>query len=105
MSEDRIPINEFRAKTAEVLRTIKETGATYVLTSHGQPLAEIVPYGTPIRKKGKSILGAFANAGITGEEIDSALAEMRRENLAHQEAREKKLSKRLGPGASTKGAE
>jgi len=59
MSEEKIPINEFRAKTAEVLRTIKETGAVYTITSHGEPVADIVPYGTAVRKKGKSLLGIY----------------------------------------------
>jgi prevent-host-death family protein len=60
MSEEKIPINEFRAHTSEVLRVIRDTGATYVLTSRGEPVADIVPHGTPIRRKGKPLLGMCA---------------------------------------------
>jgi|SRR5579884_442981 len=61
MSEEKIPINEFRAKTAEVLRQVKESGATYVLTNRGEPVADIVPHGTAVRKRGESMRGIYAH--------------------------------------------
>jgi prevent-host-death family protein len=102
MAEERIPINEFRAKTAEILESVCETKASYVITNRGRPVAEVVPYGTPIRKKGKPILGIFANPdhilpwkeeGISEQQY---LDRRRAERLAEQEARHRKLSAQLG---------
>jgi prevent-host-death family protein len=62
MSEEKIPINEFRAHTAEVLRAVKESGATYVVTSRGEPVADIVPHGTALRRRGKSLRGIYADS-------------------------------------------
>jgi len=94
MSEERIPINEFRAKTAEVLRAVEETQTAYVITNRGVPVAEIVPYGTAIRRRGKPILGIYAaegawvsEEGVTSQEY---LNQRRAERLAEQQARAKR---------------
>jgi prevent-host-death family protein len=101
MPEEKIPINEFRARTAEILRAVKENKATYVLTSRGQPVAEVVPYGTPIRKRGKPILGIFEDEsivfpweeeGITEEEWQER---QRTKRIAYQEWRAEKHHRRF----------
>ncbi|HVA23789.1 MAG TPA: type II toxin-antitoxin system Phd/YefM family antitoxin [Chloroflexota bacterium] len=102
MSEERVPINEFRARTAEILKTIQETKATYVITNRGEPVAEVVPYGTPLRKRGKPLLGIFDSPdyvspweeeGITHQEY---VDRRRAQRLAEQEARYKKLAAQIG---------
>src|SRR5579884_2499793 len=64
MNEQRVPIGEFRAKTAELLRLVRETKATYVLTSRGEPIAEVVPYGSAIRRGSKPLLGMYEGARV-----------------------------------------
>ena len=104
MSEERIPINEFRARTAEILRTIQETKATYVLTNRGQPVAEVVPYGTPLRRRGKPILGIFEVEDYTQPWDEEGISEREYEDreraarIAYQEARAEKIH-RLSGGA------
>ena len=87
MAEERIPIGEFRARTAEILRAVRETNAAYVITSHGQPVAEVVPYGTPIRKKGKPILGIF--------EAPDYIPPWEEEGIAYQEWEDRERVKRI----------
>ncbi|GEM_PF-6820450 len=100
MSEERIPINEFRARTAEILRAVKENKATYVLTSRGQPVAEVVPYGTPIRKRGKPILGIFDDGTWTNPWEEEGISEQewqdreRAKRIAYQEWRAEKIHRR-----------
>ena len=97
MSDHTIPIGKFRSKTAEVLRTIQETQASYVITSHGQPVAEIVPYGTPVRKKGKPLLGLFEVANYVHPWQEEGLTEQayedreRARRVAFQERRADKV--------------
>src|SRR5579862_1919273 len=102
MSEEKIPINEFRARTSEILRCIKETKATYVITNRGEPVAEVVPYGTPIRKKGKPILGIFDDGswvnpweeeGIPYQEWEDR---EREKKIAEQEARSRRRAAMMG---------
>ena len=101
MSEERIPIGEFRAKTAEILRAVRETKAAYVITNHGEPVAEVVPYGTPIRKKGKPILGIFADAGwespwkVEGIPYQEWENRERAKRIAEQEASYQRLAARF----------
>jgi len=101
MSEEQIPINEFRARTAEILRSVQETKAVYVITNRGEPVAEVVPYGTPIRKKGKPILGIFDDGtwingweeeGISREEYEDR---ERAKRIAYQEWRAEKIHRRV----------
>jgi prevent-host-death family protein len=104
MSEERIPINEFRARTAEILRTLQETKATYVLTNRGEPVAELVPYGTPLRRRTNfPILGIFDSPdnvqpwddeGITEQEYEDR---ERAARIAAQEARAEKIHRSLPP--------
>lgn len=102
MSEEKIPINEFRARTSEILRSIQETKATYVITNRGEPVAEVVPYGTPIRKTGKPILGIFDDGTWTWPWEDEGISEEewqerdRAEKIAEQEARSKRIAASLG---------
>lgn len=100
MSEEQIPINEFRARTAEVLRSVQETKATYVITNRGEPVAEVVPYGTPIRKRGKPILGIFDDGTWTWPWEDEGISREEWEEkdhakkMAYQQWRAEKIHRR-----------
>src|SRR5229473_1583491 len=87
MSEEKIPIHEFRARTAEILRSVKETKAAYVITNRGEPVAEVVPYGTPIRKTGKPILGIF--------EVENYVHPWEEEGISEQEYEDRERAKRI----------
>ncbi len=66
---------------------------SYVITSRGEPVAEVVPYGTPIRKKGKPILGIFEVEDYTQPWDEEGITERewedreRAKRIAEQEAR------------------
>ncbi|MBV8085841.1 MAG: type II toxin-antitoxin system Phd/YefM family antitoxin [Chloroflexi bacterium] len=93
MSEQRVPIGEFRARIAELLRLVRETKATYVLTSRGEPVAEVVPYGSAIRRGSKPLLGMYEGAGVVFPWEDEGITEEeygqreRTARIAEQEAR------------------
>lgn len=38
---------EFKAKCLELMDRVRETGAEYVVTKHGRPVAKLVPYTEP----------------------------------------------------------
>lgn len=40
----RVPAAEFKAKCLELMDRVRETGAEYVVTKHGRPVAKLVPY-------------------------------------------------------------
>jgi prevent-host-death family protein len=46
----RIPAAEFKAKCLELMDHVRETGAEYVVTKHGTPVAKLVPYLEPRQK-------------------------------------------------------
>ena len=93
MSEEKIPINEFRARTAEILRSVQEAKAVYILTNRGEPVAEVVPYGTRLRKRGKPLLGMFECEDYTQPWDEEGISERewedreRAERIASQEVR------------------
>ena len=41
--KETIPVSEFKARCLAVLRRVKRTGRSVVVTRFGEPLAEIVP--------------------------------------------------------------
>jgi prevent-host-death family protein len=46
-----VPAAEFKAKCLELMDRVRETGAEYVVTKHGEPVAKLVPYVAPRRRK------------------------------------------------------
>jgi prevent-host-death family protein len=46
----RLPAAEFKATCLELMDRVRETGAEYVVTKHGEPVAKLVPYREPGRK-------------------------------------------------------
>jgi prevent-host-death family protein len=40
----RVGSAEFKAKCLELLDHVRDAGATYIVTKHGRPVAEVVPY-------------------------------------------------------------
>ncbi len=45
----RIAAAEFKARCLELMDRVHETGAEYVVTKHGRPVARLVPYSEPAR--------------------------------------------------------
>jgi prevent-host-death family protein len=43
-SAEDVAAAEFKAKCLELMDRVKETGAEYVITKHGRPVAKLVPY-------------------------------------------------------------
>jgi prevent-host-death family protein len=42
---------EFKARCLELMDRVRETGAEYVVTKHGEPVAKLVPYKAPRRTR------------------------------------------------------
>jgi prevent-host-death family protein len=40
----QLPAAEFKATCLELMDRVRETGAEYVVTKHGKPVAKLVPY-------------------------------------------------------------
>lgn len=45
-----VPAAEFKATCLELMDKVKATGAEYVITKHGKPVAKLVPC-SPLKKK------------------------------------------------------
>jgi prevent-host-death family protein len=43
----RIAAAEFKAKCLDLMNHVRETGAEYIVTKHGTPVAKLVQYRTP----------------------------------------------------------
>jgi prevent-host-death family protein len=48
---ERVAAAEFKARCLEFMDRVRETGAEYVVTKHGTPVAKLVPY-REARKQG-----------------------------------------------------
>jgi prevent-host-death family protein len=46
-----VPAADFKATCLELMDRVRETGAEYVVTKHGRPVAKLVPYVAPKPKK------------------------------------------------------
>ena len=46
-----VPAAAFKATCLELMDRVRETGAEYVVTKHGRPVAKLVPYVPPAPKK------------------------------------------------------
>ena len=49
-SGGRVAAAEFKARCLELMDHVRETGAEYVVTKHGTPVARLVAYAEPKRK-------------------------------------------------------
>jgi prevent-host-death family protein len=49
-SGGRVAAAEFKATCLELMNRVRETGAEYIVTKHGTPVAKLVPYRTSGRK-------------------------------------------------------
>jgi len=47
---------DFKARCLELMDRVRETGAEFVVTKHGEPVAKLVPYSPP---KGGTLFGAL----------------------------------------------
>jgi prevent-host-death family protein len=57
--EETIPASEANRKFSSLLRAVREGGATYVVTSHGRPVARIIPFGPSQSERAKSRAAFF----------------------------------------------
>jgi prevent-host-death family protein len=57
MSTITVSKTKFKPKAFEYLRRVEETHDTVVVTDHGRPVAEVVPYGVPSRDALKKMRG------------------------------------------------
>lgn len=57
MSTVSISKTKFKPKAFEYLRRVEEGHDTVVVTDHGRPVAEVVPYGVPSREALKKMRG------------------------------------------------
>jgi len=48
-SRGRVAAAEFKARCLELMDRVRETGAEYIVTKHGKPVAKLVPYTEPSR--------------------------------------------------------
>ena len=53
----RVASAEFKTRCLELLDHVRDSGATYVVTKHGRPVAQVVPYREPGAKTGFGALG------------------------------------------------
>ena len=42
---------DFKAKCLKLMDRVRETGVEYVVTKHGEPVAKLVPYSAPHKRK------------------------------------------------------
>lgn len=48
--DNRYGAAEFKARCLELMDRVRETGAEYIVTKHGKPVAKLVPCSEPARK-------------------------------------------------------
>lgn len=56
---------EFKARCLELMDRVQETGAEYVVTKHGRPVAKLVPYRGPA--KSASMFGSLKGTVLAYE--------------------------------------
>ena len=44
---ERVAAAAFKARCLELMDRVRETGAEYIVTKHGTPVAKLVPYRAP----------------------------------------------------------
>lgn len=45
-----VPAATFKATCLQLMERVRETGAEYIVTKHGEPVAKLVPYTAPRRQ-------------------------------------------------------
>ena len=55
-AEGAVAAAEFKATCLQLMDRVRETGAEYVITKHGEPVAKLVPYTAP---KKTTLFGAM----------------------------------------------
>jgi prevent-host-death family protein len=66
VTKDTIPISVFKARCHALLKRVKQTGQTLIVTKFGEPIAEIVP-PTPSPPEAPWIGKLKGTAQITGD--------------------------------------
>ncbi len=52
--EETVPASDANRKFSSLLRAVREEGASYVVTSHGRPVARIIPFGPSQSERARS---------------------------------------------------
>jgi prevent-host-death family protein len=52
LTRSRVASADFKTRCLELLDHVRESGAAYVVTKHGHPVAEVVPYREPGARTG-----------------------------------------------------
>ena len=63
-AEGEVAAAAFKATCLELMDRVRETGATYVVTKHGEPVAKLVPYSAP---KTSGLFGAMRGTVVSYE--------------------------------------
>ena len=50
MRQQTVGAAEFKARCLELMDRVRETGAEYIVTKHGEPVAKLVPFNAPGRR-------------------------------------------------------
>jgi prevent-host-death family protein len=66
MDQEMVAISKFKATCLELLKKVKQTGQSLIVTRNGEPIAMVTP--VPAAEKPDSWIGSFASSGrITGD--------------------------------------
>jgi len=82
VSEDIVPIGEFKKQTSRLLRRVKEEGHPLLITQNGRPVGVVIPPEEYDRIQARDRLVAAAEEGLrqskagqvlSGEDVDREL--------------------------------
>ena len=61
-TRSRVASADFKTRCLELLDHVRESGTTYVVTKHGRPVAQVVPYREPGARTGFGALRGTVRA-------------------------------------------
>lgn len=71
-NEEQVAVSEFKSRCLELIERTRTTGARYVVTKHGKPVALV----TPVAGAGRSLRGAYAGEiTIHGDIVNTDFAD------------------------------
>ena len=74
VSEDIVPIGEFKKQTSRLLRRVKEKGQPLLITQNGRPVGVVIPPEEYDRIQARNRLVAAAEEGLRQSEAGQVLA-------------------------------
>ena len=73
VSEDIVPIGEFKKQTSRLLRRVKEEGQPLLITQNGRPIGVVIPPEEYDRIQARDRLVAVAEEGLRQSEAGQVL--------------------------------